>query len=191
MAFFLHNQPVFTLSLYLHGMTFVFLGMFVAASAGEVLFNKEEGEILLHRPITARTLLWAKIGVLVEVSLWLALAFNLAGFFVGVSSSVGWVFLLAHALSTILEALLCTGFVVLTYELCLRWFGRERLEGLMTTVQVIVAVGAVIGGQIIPQVIMRFGGKLSASLSSWWVWLLPPAWFAAFDQVISAGGSVS
>ncbi len=37
------NQPVFALSLYLHAMTLVFLGMFVAASAGEVLFNKEEG----------------------------------------------------------------------------------------------------------------------------------------------------
>ena len=48
------------LSLYLHGMTFVFLGMFIAASAGEVLFNKEEGDILLHRPITSKALLWAQ-----------------------------------------------------------------------------------------------------------------------------------
>ena len=192
MALFFRGQPVFTLSLYLHGMTFVFLGMFVAASAGEVLFNKEEGEILLHRPITPRALLWAKIGVLVEVSLWLAAAFNLAGFFVGaISSSGGWIFPLAHALSTTLEALLCTGFVVLTYELCLRWFGRERLEGLMTTVQVIVAIAAVVGGQLVPQLIGRFGGKIEFNLSSWWIGLLPPAWFAGLDEVISEGGAGS
>ena len=44
-ALFFRGQPVFALSVYLHGMTFVFLGMFVAASAGEVLFNKEEADI--------------------------------------------------------------------------------------------------------------------------------------------------
>ena len=47
-ALFFRGQPVFALSVYLHGMTFVFLGMFIAASAGEVLFNKEEADILLH-----------------------------------------------------------------------------------------------------------------------------------------------
>ena len=44
---FLH-QPVFALAAYLHAMTFVFLGMFVASSAGEILFNKEEADILMQ-----------------------------------------------------------------------------------------------------------------------------------------------
>jgi ABC-2 type transport system permease protein len=66
------GATVFSLSVCLHGMTFVFLGMFVASSAGEILFNKEEADILLHRPVTPRALLQAKIGVLVQVSLWLA-----------------------------------------------------------------------------------------------------------------------
>src|SRR5206468_1735165 len=71
------RQPVFAMAIYLHAMTFIFLGMFVAASAGEVLFNKEEADILLHRPVTAGALLWAKVSVLIQVSLWLAGAFNL------------------------------------------------------------------------------------------------------------------
>ena len=48
------TQPLFALSAYLHAMTFVFLGMFIASSAGEILFNKEEADILLHRPIAPR-----------------------------------------------------------------------------------------------------------------------------------------
>src|SRR5580704_13423119 len=64
--------PIFALSIYLHVMTFGFIGLFVASSSGEVLFNKEEADILLHRPIGSRTLLWAKVRVLVEVSLWIA-----------------------------------------------------------------------------------------------------------------------
>jgi hypothetical protein len=185
------GQPVFALSLYLHAMTLVFLGMFMAASSGEVLFNKEEADILLHRPVTPRALLWAKIGVLVRVSLWLAGAFNLAGFFVGVGASDGgWLFPVAHVISTVLEALFCAGSVVVVYQLCLRWFGRERLDGLMTMAQVIVAVVAVLAGQI-PQLIGRFHGTFSFNFHSWWVYLLPPAWFAGLDDSIAGSRSAT
>jgi ABC-2 type transport system permease protein len=185
-GFFFINQPVFALSVYLHAMTFVFLGMFVAASAGEILFNKEEADILLHRPITPRALLWAKIGVLVQVSLWLAGAFNLAGIFVGIASKDGgWLFPAAHALSTVLEALFCTGCVVLVYQLCLRWFGRERLDGLMTTAQVFLGIAAVLASQIVPRVMLRFDKAITVNVDSWWIGLLPPAWFAGIDDAIA------
>jgi len=179
------RQPVFALSLYLHAMTLMFLGMFVASSAGEVLFNKEEADILMHRPITPRALLWAKIGVLVQVSLWLAGAFNLVGLFAGVAApDGGWLFPVAHAISTVLEALFCTSCVVLAYQLCLRWFGRERLDALMTTAQVLMAVAVVVASQAVPQLIGRVGGMITVRLDSWWVWLLPPGWFAGLDDAL-------
>ncbi len=189
---FIH-QPVFSLSLYLHGMTFVFLGMFVASSAGEVLFNKEEADILMHRPIPSRALLWAKISVIVQVSLWLAGAFNLAGFIVGGwGTRGGWVYVVAHLVSTVLQALFCTGSVVVVYQLCLRWFGREKLDGLMTTAQVFVAVAAVGAGQIVPRLFVPSGRGLTAHVdSSWWIGLLPPAWFAGFDDALAGRGSAS
>jgi len=191
-ALFFLGQPVFALSVYLHAMTFMFLGMFVAASAGEVLFNKEEGDILLHRPVTPQTLLWAKIGVLVQVSLWLAGAFNLAGFFVGLGASDGgWLFPVVHAISTALEAMFCTGCVVLVYQLCLRWFGRERLDGLMTTAQVSVAIAAVLAGQVLPRVIFRVDKVVAVGSGSWWIGLLPPAWFAGFDDAFAGRRSGS
>jgi hypothetical protein len=184
------RQPVFGLSVYLHAMTLVFLGMFVAASAGEVLFNKEEADILLHRPVTPKALLWAKIAVLVQVSLWLAGAFNLAGFCVGLGApDGGWRFPLAHAASTVMEALFCTGCVVLVYQLCLRYFGRERLEGLMTTAQVFVAIAAVLGGQLAPRLVPHLGRHLTLGADCWWLGLVPPAWFAGFDAALAGGGT--
>lgn len=187
------KQPVFVLAIYLHTMTFAFLGMFVASSAGEILFNKDEGDILLHRPIDARTMLWSKIRVLVEVSLWVAVTFNLAGLVAGVfSPDGGWRFPIAHIISTTLEALFCAGSVVLIYQLCLRWFGRERLDSLMTLTQVLVAVGAVLCSQILPRLIFRIGNVLTASESSRWIGLFPPAWFAAFDDALAGSrGAVS
>ena len=188
MAFLFLRQPVFALSVYLHAMTFAFLGMFIAASAGEILFNKEEGDILMHRPVSPKVMLRAKIRVLVEVSLWLGIAFNLIGLCVGYLSG-GWRFPIVHLFSTTLSALFCTGCVVLVYQLCLRWFGRERLEGLMTAAQVLVSVGAVLAGQVLPRLMIYSDSVLKVDESSWWIYLLPPAWFAGFDD--SFAGSAS
>jgi hypothetical protein len=190
-AFAFLRKPVFALSLYLHATTLFFLGMFVAASSGEVLFNRDEADILLHRPVTPQALLWAKIGVLVQVSLWLAGAFNLGGFVAGVGASDGgWLYPIAHLVSTVLEAMFCAGGVVTVYQLCLRWFGRERLDSLMTLAQVMVGIAAVLGGQI-PQLLARFQGKIDFNVHSWWICLLPPAWFAGLDDVIAGSRSAS
>lgn len=185
------GKPVFALSLYLHSMTLVFLGLFVAASSGDVLFNKDEADILMHRPVTPQAMLWAKIGVLVEVSLWLAGAFNLAGIFLGAfTGHPGWLYPFVHAFSTACQALFCTACVVLIYQLCLRWFGRERLDGLMTMAQVFVAIAAVMLGQM-PQLIGRTGVKLDFE-NVRWIGLLPSAWFAGMDDALTgtkSGGS--
>jgi hypothetical protein len=190
LAFLFWGQSIFALSVYLHAMTFVFLGMFVASSAGEILFNADESDILLHRPINSSTLLWAKVRVLIDVSLWLAGAFNLAGLIAGFASPQGnWRFPCAHIVSTILEALFCTGCVVMIYQLCLRWFGRERVEGLMTTSQVIISVAAVLSGQLLPQLMFRAGKMTAFNENSWWIALLPPAWFAGFDDALAGSAS--
>ena len=190
LSLFFLGQPIFSLSLYLHAMTLMFLGMFVAAASGEVLFNKEEADILMHRPVTPRALLWAKVAVLVQVSLWLAGAFNLIGLLVGVGTAGGsWLFPPVHAISTLLGALFTAGCVVLVYQLCLRWFGRERLDALMTTAQVFMAVAMVVAGQAAPQLLRHFDGNMKLSSGSWWMWLLPPAWFAGFDDALAGHGA--
>ena len=184
------GQPSFTLSFYLHGMSLLFLGMFVAASAGEILFNKDEPEILLHRPVDARTLLWAKVSVLVRVSLWVACTFNLTGMIVG---TVKWspLFAPVHLVSTALAALFCSGSVVLIYQLCLRWFGRDRLDNLMTTAQVLLAVALVAGSQMVPYLMRGMEKQTDLLAGKWWLYLLPPAWFASFDEVFIGRGSAA
>ena len=132
-------------------------------------------------------MLWAKIRVLVEVSLWLAGAFNLAGLFVGSRSpDGGWLFPVVHVFSTLLEALFCTGCVVLVYQLCLRWFGRERLEGLMTTAQVLRLRWRGAGrpdfaAAHVPRPDQVLGRQRKLVVDR----LLPPAWFAGFDDALA------
>ncbi len=188
-AVMFRSQPILLLSTYLHAMSLMFLGLFVASSAGEILFNRDEADILLHRPIEPRALLWAKIGVLAEVSVWLAGAFNLVGLLVGATSPTGgWLYVPVHAASTVMQAFFCTGLVVLVYQLCLRWFGRERLEGLMTTAQVVLSLSAVLASQMAPELFRAFeNGK--AFTMPWWMMVFPPAWFGGIDDALAGSGA--
>lgn len=183
------GQPLFSLSIYLHGAALLFVGMFVASSSGEVLFNQEEAEILLHRPVSPSAMLWAKVSVLLQVSLWLSLAFNLAGMAGGSLSRSGslW-FAPVHAVSSVISAVFCTSGVVLVYQLCLRWFGRERLDGLMTLAQVVMTLVLVMGSQLAPRIMEFLPGQIQLGAKTWWIALLPPAWFAALDETLLGRG---
>jgi hypothetical protein len=183
------RQSVFALSIYLHASTLMFIGMFVAASAGEALFNREEADILMHRPVVPKELLRAKVSVMAQIALWLAGSFNLVGFIVGAFVAPGGMaFIAAHAVSLVLETLFCIGLVVVTYQVCLKWLGRERLDGLLTTTQTIMAMAVVLGSQLAPRYLIQSGADLNVALDSWWVYLLPPAWFAGIDDAIAGSG---
>ncbi len=55
----------------------------------------------------------------------------------------------------------------------------------MTTAQVFVAIVAVLAGQILPRVIFRVDKVVAVGPGSWWFGLLPPAWFAGFDDAFA------
>ena len=168
----------------LHAMTLMFASLTLASSAGTVLFVREEAEILLHRPVRAEELLRAKAAVLIAFALLLALALN-AGSFVTSFWNKGnapW-FPLAHALGTLVLMLFSAAAIVLVYNLCLCWFGRERFENLLATLQTLLAVLMVCGGQLVPR-LATVGGLQQLDASHWWAALLPPVWFGALDMLL-------
>ncbi|HVX84258.1 MAG TPA: hypothetical protein VH253_05530 [Phycisphaerae bacterium] len=186
------NQPTIVTALFLHTMTLLFLAMFIAASSGEILFNREEADILLSRPISPRSLLWAKIAVLLQVALWIAFSFNLVGFFTGTLGTFGsWRFIPVHAASLLLESLFTAAAVVLLYHLCLLWFGRERLDNIMTTAQVLVIVVTIAASQAAPMATVYFAKSGGDLARSWWLVLIPPAWFAGFDDALAGSGAIT
>lgn len=189
---FLIGQPILVLSIYQHALTFFAVGMFIATAAGEALFNREEAEILLHRPVTSQMLLRAKAAVLVQVSLYIALAVNLVGFIVGaLSGDAAWSYPFIHLFTTIVSTVFGTAFVVLAYQVCLRVFGREKLEGAMTMLQVLVMISFTLGSQLLPRAIMVKGVSLSATFGHWWMKVLPPTWFASLDDAVAGSHSSS
>lgn len=185
MSLFAITQPVLVLSTYQHGLTFFMLGTLIASTAGEMLFNKEESEILMHRPVTPEMLLRAKGFVLIQVTLVFALALNLAGMVAeAVFGDGGVLYPVIHLISMSLEALFCTGLIVLTYQLCLKWFGREKLDSIMTSFQVLITVGFMLGSQLMPRAMINRGTGLNVVFDAWYFKILPPMWFASIDDAV-------
>ncbi|MEY4403115.1 MAG: hypothetical protein RIR91_1150, partial [Verrucomicrobiota bacterium] len=107
-----------------HAYTLLFGGISLVSASGAMLFNDQEPDILLHRPVAARTILLAKVRVLLR-SLWFnALALNFIVVLVGMFSERGsWRYGPAHVLSLALSSTFMLSLLVLCLHLCLRWFG--------------------------------------------------------------------
>jgi len=176
---------VFERSTTLHAFTLMMVGIMMAGSSGTLLFNVEEADILLHRPVTPRALLAAKVWVIVVMGMGLALALNLAGLILGVVGPNGtWTFVPAHVLALGFQVVFAASLVTLGYGLCLRWFGRERLDNMITAAQVLVAVGAMFSGQFVPRALATMDGPDVANAMKWML-VLPPAWFGALTAVLT------
>jgi len=111
---------VFERSTTLHAFTLMMVGIMMAGSSGTLLFNVEEADILLHRPVTPRALLGAKVWVMVVMGVTLAVSLNLIGLILGVVGENGtWLFVPAHLAALVLQVAFAASLVTLAYGLCL------------------------------------------------------------------------
>src|ERR1051325_6039935 len=93
---------LFTYTIIIHAMTFFVVGMAVTSESGDILFNANESDVLVHRPIHPRTLLLAKTINIVTFTLVLATSLNLFPTFFGLAISGARVWFPAvHLLSMI------------------------------------------------------------------------------------------
>ncbi len=177
------SLPPLIFATLVHAMTFVMVGMTLSASCSTLLFNDQESDILLHRPVPVAFILRAKVRVLLTQAWLLAVALNGVALCLGMSRDGGsWRYLPVHLFTLGLEALFVVSAEVLAFHLCLRLFGRERLNSLITASQVVIAMTAMLGGQLVPRLISQ--SDVGNWTTSPWLRALPPAWFGALDTMV-------
>src|SRR6185436_7323435 len=117
-------------------------------------------------------------------SLLLALALNTIGLVTSFwnKGNAPW-FAAVHVGTTALLMLFSAALIVLVYNVCLRWFGRERFENLLTVVQTLLAIVMIVALQLL---IPLMDSKALANLdpTSALALLAPPVWFAAIDMLL-------
>ncbi len=182
MLAFIHVD-VFTYAILLFGLSFFLGGTMVVSESSQVLFDAREADVLGHRPIHPRTLLFAKSLSLFLLSALLTLALNLAALWMGtkIAPHPMW-FPFVHLGVTLLTALFAAASVVFVYALLTRLVGRERFDVFASWAQVAATVVMLLGYQVVPRLIDRVHGfRFDHELP--WLPLLPPAWFAALETL--------
>src|SRR6185436_18111816 len=151
----------------------------------DILFNANESDVLVHRPIHPRTLLLAKTINLVAFTLVLATALNLFPTFFGlaISGARPW-FPVAHLLSMMVLCVFCAAAVVCVYGIVIKFRDREKFDNFAAWSQVAMSVLFIGGYQIVPRLLQRFEG-LSFTPYAHYLYPLPPAWFAGFDSAVA------
>src|SRR5580765_3072202 len=176
---------VFTYTIIVHAMTFFVVGMAITSESGDILFNTNESDVLMHRPIHPRTLLLAKTINLVAFTLILATALNLfpTFFALAISGTRIW-FPLVHLISMTVLCIFCSAAVVCTYGLVIKFLDREKFDNFAAWSQIAMSVLFIGGYQVVPRLLQRFDG-LSLTAYARYLFALPPAWFAGFDSALA------
>src|SRR5438477_4622371 len=179
---FSSQLDVFTYTVLVHSMTFFVVGMAVTSESGDILFNANESDVLVHRPIHPRTLLLAKSINLIAFTLMLAAALNLFPTFFGLTArgALPW-FPIVHLVSMILLCVFCASAFVCTYGLVIKFLDREKFDNFAAWSQVGMSILFIAGYQIMPRLLQRFEG-LSFTPYARYLFPLPPAWFAGMDS---------
>ena len=182
MMVFVTDIDVLHFSIIIHTFTLLIVALAILAESGNVIFNESEADILGHLPISSRTYFAAKV---LNLFLFTSLLAAAANFFPAIFGSwaagANLLFIPAHALSALLDALLATALIVTSYGILMRMVGRERFDSIIAYSQIIMVLVFMFGFQIMPRVMDI--NQLARGFH-WYYLLFPPAWFVGVTLVL-------
>lgn len=184
MMVFVTDIDVLHFSIVIHTFTLLIVALAILAESGNVIFNESEADILGHLPISSRTYFAAKVLNLFLFTSLLAAAANLfPAIFGGWAAGANFLFIPAHALAALLDALLATALIVTSYGILMRMVSRERFDSIISYSQIILVLVFMFGFQIMPRVMDIQIMQLARGFR-WYYLLFPPAWFAGVTLVL-------
>ncbi|WP_281886319.1 hypothetical protein [Paenibacillus sp. YYML68] len=142
-----------------------------------VLLDVKDRSILYIRPVNRQTLQMARV-VHVSIYLFSRTLVVAAVPLLTVLIRHGLLAALLFGAELVLMVLLIVVLTSLFYALILKWFDGEKLKDMINAVQIVLAMGMMIGYQLVGPMfrLSELGGGLQPSL---WHVLLPPVWFGA------------
>ncbi len=159
------------------GVSMFILMTSMISDYSSVLLDIRDKVILNTKPVNTRTINAAK---LVHISIYLSF---ITGAFITIPAivtlftyGIGYFFI--FIVGIILLDMFVMALTALIYMLILRFFDGEKLKDIINYVQILLAVGIVIGYQIIIRV-FDMVDLVAVYDFSWWHVFIPPLWFGA------------
>lgn len=173
---FVGDNLMFQMSI-IFGVSMFILMSTMISDFSSVLLDVRDKTVLETKPIPSRTISAARV---MHIAIYMTM---LTGAFIAIPALVilsvkGFLFFLVFAALLILLVLFIIALTALIYILILRFFSGERLKDIINYMQIILALGIIIGYQVLIRSFDVIGMDYSYTFS-WWHFLIPPMWFGA------------
>ncbi|MCU4154385.1 hypothetical protein J1N10_00225 [Carboxylicivirga sp. A043] len=165
----------------------VFEGTILLTEFTAVLFDDNENQILLPRPVTSRTLLLVRLAHITVYMSNIALALSLPfAIYLAISHGLlSVVFLVAVILCAWFTLILAVGF----YMGLARFISAERFKDVLNYFQIALAVVIMASYQLVPHYMENANVETLMFKPVWWAYLLPSVWFAGLTKFITGVGT--
>lgn len=181
LVFFIPAPLIMTSNIYIGGILFLAI-MTIVSDFSSVLLDIRDRNILLPRPISAKTLNAAKITHVCIYLLQLMIPLSFTGILVG-TAKFGVIFLLIILIELIIMSMFIVVISALLYSLILKFFSGEKLKDIINYFQIVLSLILAVGYQVIIRIIDF--DAIGSYAFKWWHSLIPSMWFAApFELII-------
>lgn len=177
--FFSSKTGEFGMLLFYHSFLLVMMVMMILQEYGDMVFDVTDNQILMRMPVNPRTLWSAKIICLVYYFLFFALCALLLPFAM-LWVLDGFLYAAAFLLAGLCNALFSLLVVNLIYLGMLRFLSTARFQQMIGGVRMAIGIGVMVGYMLL------MGERTVEIGHGSWELFVPPAWFAAFNEIFSA-----
>ncbi len=177
MLFMFLNIPLFIKMSISFGMIIFMIMATMVADFSSVLLDVKDKNILLSKPVDSLTINTARtIHIFIYLFIITMVISGPALIVGGVKHGLGFVIIF------FVDLILIDSFIIfltsLLYSFILKFFDGEKLKDIINNVQIVLSIAMVLAYQVVGRV-FNFLDYEAVLDPKWWIYLVPPAWFAA------------
>ncbi|MBD3349393.1 MAG: hypothetical protein GF400_09400, partial [Candidatus Eisenbacteria bacterium] len=181
------QRDPFMYSLFTISAAMFMTGLLVVMEYSTVVVNPDDFDIMAHRPISSRTYFWAKMANLLFFVVMTAGALTVPPAIIGATMLAGPLFAVTYLASALAACIGVAGLAVLLYSVALRIWSYDRFTSVVTYLHTAATFVLVLGYVFLPRALGGEAAIPSIERGSW-VFVAPPAWFAAAAQLVAGEG---
>jgi len=183
MIFIQTKDVLFGFTVY-YSILIVMLTTILLTEFSSVIFDENENEIYLPRPVSSRTLLLTR---LVHVQTYMGLiggAMSVPGL-IFVIFTHGGLMVLGMLLSVIIASWMALLFCMLLFQVLSKFISGERFKDALNYLQIGIAILIMGGYQLLPRMFEVISPDQAVMSDGWWTYLVPTIWLAGFTRLFS------
>ncbi|MFB6319502.1 hypothetical protein [Saccharicrinis sp. FJH54] len=183
MIFIQTKDVIFGFTIY-YSILIVMLTTILLTEFSSVIFDEDENDIYLPRPVSSRTLLLTRLA---HVQTYMGLiggAMSVPGLIIIILTQ-GGLMVLGMIISVVIASWMALLFCMLLFQVLSKFISGERFKDTLNYLQIGIAILIMGGYQLLPRMFEVISPDQAIMSDSWWTYLVPTIWLAGFTRLFA------